>query len=700
MRFTAFMVKPGMVRIAPCKPARLGVKIGPDTACPARRDSQPMPPLPSVNLAADWQPFLALGITGHRATNPSFSAHGEAIAAALADLFGRIDEIAAGLPGTHAPLRLHSLLVDGTDQVAAELALARGWQLVVPLPFGADLNLAINAHPPTPADAAALCRGDPAADREAEARAAAIRAITAQADMFELADRDAEVEALLLAMLADPDDRAAARAFEALVSGNVALAGRVMIERTDLVVAVWDGKIANLPGGTGHTVATALAMGTPVLLVDPGAPGRWSILTRPEELFQPGDEADGSAPDLTRLEAIIRAAVVVEGWSPAQLEREAWRPRSSRGFGLYRRIERLFGGAGGAFGSLRVDYEAPAAIADGSATGLVQAAAAMPGGDQRVTARLSGEVLPMFAWADGIASRLADAYRSGMCVNFVLAALAVIIGLAFLPAGLGELKWIFAAVELLLLVGILGLTAAGSRRGWHRRWFELRRVAEYLRHAPGLLLLGVSRPTGRWPRTGGGQAGGEWPEHFARHALRAVGLPRARLTRAYLRAGLTGVALPHVVTQRAYHEAKAHRLEKVHHRLDRAAGACFVLAVVSVLAYLLLKFAGVAGFLPKALAAELSPLFTFLGVAFPTLGANLAGIRYFGDFERFGAISRVAAEKLREIEARITLLLAGAESGLTYAAAADLMHALDEAVVEEIESWQSVFGAKHLALPA
>ncbi len=78
---------------------------------------------------------------------------------------------------------------------------------MVPLPFGADLNLAINAHPPTPADAAALCRGDPAADREAEARAAAIRAITAQADMFELADRDAEVEALLLAMLADPDDR-------------------------------------------------------------------------------------------------------------------------------------------------------------------------------------------------------------------------------------------------------------------------------------------------------------------------------------------------------------------------------------------------------------------------------------------------------------------------------------------------------------
>jgi hypothetical protein len=40
-----------------------------------------------------------------------------------------------------------------------------------------------------------------------------------------------------------------------------------------------------------------------------------------------------------------------------------------------------------------------------------------------------------------------------------------------------------------------------------------------------------------------------------------------------------------------------------------------------------------------------------------SLGANLSGIRYFGDFERFDAISRVAAEKLREIEERFGLLL-------------------------------------------
>lgn len=651
-----------------------------------------MPNQPSAKLCDNWQPHLALGITGHRASNPSFSAHASAIAAALAALFARIDAAVAALCAPRGTVRLHSLLVDGTDQVAAELALASGWELVVPLPFGEALNRAINAHPASPEAAQALLAGHAAGDPPVDARSDAIRAITARAQLFELADRDAEVGALWLASLAAPEDHAAARAFETLASENVALAGRVMIERTDLVVAVWDGKIANLPGGTGHTVTAALTMGTPVLLIDPAAPEAWRILTRPEEL---GQSTPTDTPDHARLDAIIRAAMVAEGWDAVQLTREIWRPHSSRMFWFYRRIERAFSG-GGWFGSLRQNYEAPEAIASGSAAGLVAAACAMPGGDPAVASRLADGILPAFAFADGVANRLADAYRSGMCVNFVLAALAVIIGLMYFPAGMASYKWAFAAVELLLLVGILVLTAAGSRRRWHRRWFELRRVAEYLRHAPGLLLLGVARPTGRWARG----ASGEWPEHFVRHTLRDVGLPTVRVTRDYLRAGLANIALPHVAGQRAYHAAKAHRLETVHHRLDKAAEACFALAVASVLAYLGLKLAGLGGMVPEHLASDLSALFTFLGVAFPTLGANLAGIRYFGDFERFGAISRVAAQRLGEIETRMTLLLSGSEAGLTYAAAADLMHALDEAVVDEIEGWQSVFGAKHLALPA
>src|SRR5690606_30437131 len=95
-----------------------------------------------------------------------------------------------------------------------------------------------------------------------------------------------------------------------------------------------------------------------------------------------------------------------------------------------------------------------------------------------------------------------------------------------------------------------------------------------------------------------------------------------------------------------------------------------------------------------------SKLFTFLGVAFPTLGASIAAIRYFGDFERFAAISEVTAETLDAIAHRIRLLLDGPEDAVDYGAVAELAHAIDEVTVAEIENWQAVFGGKHIALPA
>ena len=88
-----------------------------------------------------------------------------------------------------------------------------------------------------------------------------------------------------------------------------------------------------------------------------------------------------------------------------------------------------------------------------------------------------------------------------------------------------------------------------------------------------------------------------------------------------------------------------------------------------------------------------------LGVIFPTIGAALAGIRYFGDFERFSAISDVTAAKLDAVHQRLTLLLSAPDHALSYAQVSELAHAADEIVVSEIENWQAVFGGKHITVP-
>ena len=642
-----------------------------------------MPPLPT--------PILCLGVTGHRAGNASWAANHDRIAAVMAGVFDRV-AAAAG----QAPVRLHSLLADGSDQLAAELALARRWQLVAPLPFGRGLNLAINAHPATAAAARQLAAGEAVADAATAARAATLNSLMDRARIFALADADAAVLPLHLAALAAPGDLAVAQRYASLASHRVALAGRVMIEQIDLLVAVWDGSSRDAVGGTGHTLASALLAGCPVLLIDARAPDNWRLVTDLEAIDQPAD-VTGREPALAEL---VTLALHAPGAAAAEaLAPEAWRARSQPMFHTYRRVETLFGGGGRPWRSLRLTHETPEAIETGSAAPLLASLTGLPGADPAWPRAIGRAVLQRFAWADGISTRYSDLYRGGMVANFMASGAAVLAGLAYLPTAGPGWKHVFAAAEFILLFTIVATTALAKRGHWHDRWFATRRAAEYLRHAPFLLALGVARPPGRWPKADASGKAAAWPEYHARHALRDVGLPPATLTQAWLRAVLDGLLIPHLTGQRDYHRLKARRLDHVHHRLDLVSTISFQLAVVAVALWLLLWAGGVTGLAPVPWAEKTAKLFTFLGVLFPTLGGAVAGVRYFGDFDRFAAISRISADKLEAVLRRAHLLKNAPISAMDYGNLADLAHAADAVVVSEIESWQAVFAGKHFTVP-
>lgn len=668
--------------------------------------SQPLaPPPPRIRLS--------VGVTGHREGNAAFAANRAAVSATLAGVFDAIEAAVTAEPpllgpDSLAPTRLQSMLVDGLDQMASQQALARGWELVAPLPFGRALNAAINAHPESVADARALITAKGKCGAATQARAKVIADLEAQARVFELADRDETIAALYLARLEEPTNVARAQAYSFQASERVALAARVLIEQSDLIVAVWDGASTSFVGGTGHTIALALDMGAPVIWIDARAPERWRILHAPESLavIMAGAPADADR-DEALAQLVQDALQPTAGKKPdphhtplhglQALDAERWRSRSNPFWHGYRRVEALFGADDlkGRFRNLTQTYETPDEIADGSGAPVLAAAAALPGQNGDYVAKVRTDVLRRFAWADGISARLSDTYRGGMILSFLFSAFAIVGGIAYLPFATSHEKWMFALFELALLSGILAITAFGQQRRWHGRWFETRRVAEYFRHAPILLMLGVARPTGRWPRG----AHTSWPEWYARHGLRDIGLPPVRVTPTYLRGALEALLLDHVVRQRDYHRYKARRLSQAHHNLDRLSEILFTLAVASVSGYLLLKGGGALHLIDKAVAAHLSYLFTFLGVLLPTFGGAIAGVRYFGDFERFSAISEVTAEKLDAVAGRIELLLTAPDSALDYARVSELAHAADDIVVSEIENWQAVFGGKHITVP-
>ena len=660
----------------------------------------PRPYRASTTLPAAGPPVrLAVGVTGHRGDNPMLADDGAGIAAALAGLFTEIESaLAAEQAATPAlsilPTRLHTLLAPGVDQLAANVASGLGWDIVAPLPFGRALNVAINAQPRTQADAQALLAGHDAADPAVQARARSIRGWCERARLFQLADRDADIGALFEATLQAPHDEGVARHFNAAAAAQAALAGRVMVEQSDLLIGVWDNGNRDSVGGTGHTIVRALRIGTPVLLVDPAQPGAWCIVSSTESLA--GWQAR-AGQDRERLHAVVAAALRAGDGSEARsLQDEPWHPRGTRAATLYRRIEALFGGEPRPFRPLVQDYEPPERVARSAGAPLVDAAAAMPGTDHGFVTAVANHILPAFVRADGVSARLSDSYRSGMVANFILSALAVIVGVAWLPLGVEGGKWLFALAEFGLLAAILAITWVGGRRRLHSRWFETRRAAEYLRHAPVLLLIGVARPPSHWPRS----TASAWPEYAARHLMREPGLPRVAVTRAFLRAALERLVAPHVAEQCAYHQAKARRLNLISQRLDHLAESLFKLAVAAVATWLLLRAGAALNWLPDAWPQASAKSFAFLGVALPTLGASIAGIRYFGDFERFAEISDVTAGKLAQVQVRLGQLLAGPDSAIDYEGVSRLAHGIDGIVVAEIESWQAVFSGKPIALPA
>jgi hypothetical protein len=672
--------------------------------------------LPTVKAPAPPRVRLCLGVTGHRERHSLYQANKERIELVVGQILDQLSAIVTAEPepfgpGSIAPVRLHSMLADGADQALAHQALGRQWELIAPLPFGADLNCAINAAEDDAKGARAILAGQVPAGPATAARAASIRTLYDHARLFELADDDEDVTAVFLAALDQPESQELRDIFAADCSERVALAARLVIEQSDLIIAIWDGVRTSFVGGTGHTVSQALDLGAPVIWIDPAAPQDWRILRAPEALAS----LRTMPPDSDReaqLRALVQAALrPVEPAAASHehsrkhadhpgvsaLDARHWRARSNPIWHLYRRVEAVFSGEKrrNPWRSLTQTYEPPEANAAGNGAAVLAGLAGLPGADPSFHAEVATRVLARFAWADGLSSALSDTYRGGMMINFALSSFAIVGGIAYLPLADSKVKWVFALFEFVLLSLILVITVQGQKRRWHGRWFETRRVAEYLRHAPLLLALGAARSPGRWPKG----AETSWPEWYARHALREAGLPRAKVTPAYLRHALTALLDAHVTQQRDYHHGKSKRLTAVHHNLDALSEWMFRLAVLAVAIFLGLQAAAWLDLFDTYLLKDLSKLFTFLGVMLPTFGGAIAGIRYFGDFERFAAISEVTAQKLDNVHARIALLLRAPDVAMDYGPVAEIAHAADDIVVSEIENWQAVFGGKQITVP-
>ncbi|GAA4642949.1 hypothetical protein GCM10023115_09090 [Pontixanthobacter gangjinensis] len=637
---------------------------------------------------------LHVGITGHREGNRAFDANKVEVKSVLTKV---LEALADQIGETQHVVRLVTCLAHGADMLAAAIAKDRGWQVDAPLPFGRALNQVINTAELSADEFRDALKGISPRSGAAKRNWQMLAELTDYANCFELAEQDDLVREALANEASPISNAVSSKEASHLLSDRSIAASMVMIEQSDVLVAIWDGSSHNAPGGTRDTISKALHLDLPVIWINPADKCSVRLLADAADLV-----AQKFGQDQSELDQIIRTVKTAaqlrwqaQDQADSQFGADQWRARSTRKFHTYRRIEAMFGASGKPFGSIVQKYEHPDNIAEGSGKALLDDLNGLPGIDPSLAGKIGEKILPRFAFADGLSTYLSDAYRGGMAASFLLSAAAIVAGIAYLPVVSPESKWPFALLEFILLLAIIAITIAGTRGNWHRRWFRTRRVAEYLRHAPILISLGCARALGRWPAS----RDEIWPEQASRLRILSIGLPQMAVTQAYLRGHLEAIIGPFLSDQAAYHRYKSAKLEKVHHNLDRMSEVLFILAVLSVGSYLVLKALSFAGLIDPSVPLSLGKAFTFMGVAFPTFGAALAGIRYFGDFERFAAISDVTATKLERLKTRADNLAAGGDGGISYRDYASLAHAMNDVVIEEIESWQSIFGTKKMAIP-
>ena len=583
-------------------------------------------------------PFaLTVGVTGHRLEAIPAARRAnveERIAAALEQI--EVEALALHRRETElfAPDRpeftLVSPLAEGADQMAAEAALARGWQLQAVLPFDratyvADFN-------------------------DEDSRARFHRLVEAASCMLELPG--------------DPDDP-----LEAYV-----MAGRGTVAHCDILIAVWDGLPPRGRGGTGEIVELAVHRGTAIihLPVDSRAPSEilWSAFD-PNVVTRTGHDANVHRPfDQDHLALLLTGMLALppdtrERSFYAQFARE--RQRRVRARLEYPLLLALTGVRG-----LRSNHwreSRSAAAIDEEWQNFLAGCSDCHGVSASLTL-----LHKAYGWADRMATYYAQTFRSGHIFNFVLAATAVLLGLSGFALPASKLQ--LAAVEIVITLAIILNTAFGIRNEWHRRWLDYRQLAERLRPLRSLKLLGIAAPDP--PGSPANPVARRWIDWYAASIWRALGCPHGRIGPENAPELTAAIVAHELEPQIEYNERSARQIEALDKRLARLGMGLFVATLVSSVIV-------IVGLMRDPDWVEnTNDWFTLLSAGFPAVGTAIFGIRFQGDFGASALRSRSTATTLAAIRDQL------AEGRSNLNRSADLMEQAARAMLGDLEEWRLI----------
>jgi hypothetical protein len=479
----------------------------------------------------------------------------------------------------------------------------------------------------------------------------------------------------------------------------------IVLNQSDLLFIIWDGRYLDKPGGTEETFLSARTRQIPVIWIDACAPHYWEIVRpgqsmparKSKERHQPKPEGD-----LGEIRQLVQGILDVPPGTGADEDRYEIRlleyyhekpPR--RNYALLWKFFRNL------LGSNKLKLFSPA-IRD---TDLVPPE--HPVGAVRPPAANSDEwIRPFYAWSDKLAEKYSDRYRSGFILTYLLSSVAV--GLALFPLITGWLSsghhpaglLVFMMLEAVVIITILGLVFVARNRRWHGRWLDYRMLAESVRQLRLFLPLGGGKP---FPKVAAhlkeyGNPSATWMTWYVQAIERYAGLPSGKADKRHLGECLRQYTrlLEEQLTYHQYNTLIYSRIEK---RLHSTGEATLWLTLLACLAHLVPVMLPFITF-PTILANTLTFLCGFL----PALGASMAGINHQGEFRRIAKSSGAMAEQFAELAGEANRLASSLENEPgdrpSFSEITDLSRDTANLMVNEVTDWKVVYQDRPPVLPA
>ena len=578
------------------------------------------PPLPRLTLR--------IGVTGHRLAALEQAGSDETkLRDTIRDTLLRIAELTRDLHAENRQgyaddpvLRVISPLAEGADRLVAEEGRALGYEIQTPLPFATEVY-----------------RDD-------------FKSPDSQRAFDELLEKSTAVFQL-------PGTRSAEKpAYEEV--------GRVVLRQSDLLVAIWDGKVEEGRGGTGQIVREAIASQVPVLWIRPETPDTVAgAVAHLQQVSEAGEAASWVAADES-LPTILHEILSL----PADRELRRFRrflherqPRFRAAIS-YRLFCRMF----------VWNWPLP---------------------KLRVS---SFERSEPFVWADVLADLCADRYRSSFLGTYFLGAFAVLT--ALLGAQAGELPASFQPfpdahgwfwVELGMIAAILLLVGLNKWGRWHERWIDYRLLAEGLRQMR--FLAPFARVTPHFevpPHLSEHNPRSTWFNWYFRALVRQMDLPRAKVDEQYL--GTCKALLEAEIDgQIRYHRNNEQRLRSLGHRLHRLSITLFVLTFIACLLHLEILVPS-----ETVLGTHSQGLLALFAIVLPAFGASIQGFLHQGELGRLARRSGALKNRLEELK----VFLNGPRQP-SFRLLGETAEGFSRLQLQEQTDWRSVFISKEVTPP-